>query len=42
MTIFDTITNKVHNIAIYNFKIKALQLQHVSILWESSEGRKHQ
>jgi len=40
MTIFDTITNKEQNIAIYNFTIKTLQLQHVSILWQPSAGRK--
>jgi hypothetical protein len=38
--VYDTIANKMHNIAMYNFTIKTLIL-HVSILQESSSGRKH-
>jgi hypothetical protein len=37
MTIFDTITNKMHNFVMCNFTIKILKILHVSILYEVLE-----
>jgi hypothetical protein len=39
MFVFDTVTNKMYSIAIYNFELK---LRHVLIHWKLFTGRKHQ
>jgi hypothetical protein len=41
MPIYNTVTNKIHNVAIHNFTIKTLKLQHVSIYYEASSGRSY-
>jgi len=37
MTVFDTITNKMHNFVMCNFTIKIVKILHVSILYDSVE-----
>jgi hypothetical protein len=39
--VYKTVTSKTHIVAIHNFTIGTLKIQHVSIT-ESSSGRKHQ